>query len=88
MKVEVNEVTIVRFNLVGLTGNSTAELMELAEEAKASGYVLTVEIPDDVLVHANVFDTTSSRVVEEEPEVRNPIEGEFVSGEVIERSDD
>lgn len=76
MQVEVNEYTIVKYNLVELTNNSAEELLKIAQEAKDTGHILTVEVPDDVNV--NIFDAAQGRAVDEEElraqdHVENPI---------------
>jgi hypothetical protein len=55
MNVEVNEQNIIKFGLVQLTGNSVEVLLTRAKEARESGYILTVELPDDQ-IPVNVFD--------------------------------
>lgn len=69
MQVEVTAANIVKFGLVQLTGNSVETMLTLAREAADTGHILTVEIPDDQLVHMNVFDVAESRQVVDEDEL-------------------
>lgn len=88
MQIEVTLESIVRYGLVQLTGNSSEKMMELAEEAKQNGHVLCVEVPDDDLVHMNIFEAAGSSPAD--PEMgndRHPLDVETVKGEVIERTD-
>lgn len=76
MQVEVNEHTIVKYNLVELTGNSAEDLLRIAREARETGHVLTVTVPDDVPV--NIFDAAHGQITPEErlrdrDQVQNPI---------------
>lgn len=80
MQIEVNQENIIKFNLVQMTGNSVEVLLQRAEEARQSGYVLAVQIPDD-LIHMNVFDAAGSQAVDEEElraqdQMVNPIVGD------------
>src|SRR6478609_2276690 len=56
MHVEVNEANIDRYKLVELTGNSREMMLSRAAEAKESGHILSVEVPDDQVLEQNVFD--------------------------------
>jgi len=56
MHVEVNEANIDLYKLVELTGNSREMMLSRAAEAKESGHILSVEVPDDQVLEQNVFD--------------------------------
>ena len=60
--VEVNETNIDLFALTELTGNTREEMLNMAADAAAKGYVFSVKVPDE-LIHMNIFDAA----VEEEP---------------------
>jgi len=64
MHVEINETNIDKFGLVKLTGNSREVLLSRAAEAAESGYLLSFNIPDD-LIHQNVFDIAESMEVDD-----------------------
>lgn len=80
MQVEVNGDNIDLFGLDVLTGNTKAELLRHALEAKKNNHVLTCEVPDTI---ANVFDTHGAEVVDRdvaEHGMQNPIENSQVEG--------
>ena len=65
LHVEVNEKNIARFDLVKLTGNTKEELLNHAEEASKSGYILTCRIPmPEDPIEVNVFEAFEAEDVE------------------------
>lgn len=56
MQVEVTESNIDKFDLVNRFGNSREFLLNEAANAAAKGMVLSVELPDDVVLEQNVFE--------------------------------
>lgn len=64
MQVEVNEANIDRYNLVELTGNSREFMLSEAANASANGHILSVNVPDDLVLEHNVFDVYESEHVD------------------------
>lgn len=55
MQVEVNEANIDAFNLVERFGNTREFLLSQAADAATKGMVLSVDLPDELVLEQNVF---------------------------------
>lgn len=91
MQIEVTEQNIILYGLVQLTGNSSEVLMARANEAKASGYILAVEVPDTDDIEINLFEHSINRTDADETigNDPNPIFNDgVVSGEVVNGTDE
>lgn len=64
MHVELNETNIDKYKLVELTGNSREFLLNEAANAAVSGHIVSVNLPDDVVLEQNVFDVYESEHVD------------------------
>lgn len=56
MHVELNEANIDRYKLVELTGNSREMMLSKAAEARENGHIISVDVPDELVLEQNVFD--------------------------------
>lgn len=64
MQVEVNETNIDKFGLVQMTGNTREFMLSQAAEANSNGHILSVEVPDEIVLEQNVFDVYESEAVD------------------------
>jgi hypothetical protein len=64
MHVELNETNIDKYNLVELTGNSREHMLNEAANAAAKGHILSVNVPDELVLEQNVFDVYESEHVD------------------------
>lgn len=63
--VELNEVNIDLYNLVELTGNSKKAMLEKAREAAETGHILSVNVPDEMIIEQNIFEQFPAEVIDE-----------------------
>lgn len=82
MQVEVNETNIILYNLVELTGNSAEDMLLAARRAELEGYVLTCQVPDDLLIDFNVF-THGIDVSPADPHLGNDDHGPYSDTEPL-----